>query len=202
MMELNQQKILGPREVMMPAGPPRIALTPAADGTFSFQNADPERRWNWVTLSPLELAGNFGWKANGTTTPENVPQMRSDAESLYTMSQDNPNIDGQKITPKILELQGLQNPEAYIAPPKPEVPPETLDILASMGVDQTMIAEALQEALTGQSPAGGGSSGGNGAAPPDGSSGQAPQGQGSSNGASAPASPTPSSSGGGYGGGQ
>jgi hypothetical protein len=152
MVELDQQKILTPREVPIPAGPPEIGLVPAGDGTYSFQNADPERRWNWVTLSPLELAGNFSWKASGSTTPENTPQMRSDAESLATFGQDNPNVDQQKLTPKVLELLGVSNPDAYIAPPKPDVPPEVLDILASQGVPQDMIAAALEEALTGQQP--------------------------------------------------
>lgn len=175
MAELDQQHIIEQRQVAIPApqGPqvPQYDSKGALTGTrlpsTPASGQDAEQRWSWKKLGPAELAGNFSWKADGSTTPDNVPQMRSDAEMMQSLFADNPNVDPRKITRKQLELAGLANPEEFLAAPKPEVPPEVLDILTqNYGVNPGIISQALNEALTGQTPPAG--SGGPESAPTNG----------------------------------
>lgn len=182
---LDQQHILS-RDVRMPIGPsdPEQITVGAVPQPYQ----EPEARWAWKKLTPAELAGTFAWYADGTTTPENVPQMRSDGQMLQQFAQDNPNIDQRKVTPRILALLGEKNPDQLLATPPKTVPLETINAIRDSLVQSGMpeqaadaaIAQALQQTgATGgggpasgpPAPVGGGSDTTGGPPPPDGGNG-------------------------------
>lgn len=139
---LNQRHIMEQRDVQIPAPP---------------VPGEPERRWAQVKLGPNELAGEFDFEVDGgSTTPENVPQMRQDAQILMTLmgSPIGALFDPRQMAITILEKMGEKNPEAKLQAGM-VVPPETLDLiaqhLAELGMDpamaQQLVAQSLHEVL-------------------------------------------------------
>jgi hypothetical protein len=161
MIELDQQMIRTARDVQIPT-------EPGPD--------EPDRRYEWAKVGPEELAGEFAYRIKPLSSmPDNVPQEREDARNAFTMLAENENVDQRKLTTYIMAKNGIQNPEGFLAPPKPEIPPETLDILEQQfGVSHDLIAAALEQGLSGepaQVPPAGGNDGpppSNGAVPPPG----------------------------------
>lgn len=140
---LNQRHVINTRDVQAPAPP--VA-------------GEPERRWAWFKLGPNELAGEFDIEVDGgSTTPENVPQKRQDAQIKLTLlaSPAAGMLDPRQFLISILEDLGLKNPETYIAQGSQPIPPETLQLiaqhLAEVGMDpqqaQELVGGALQEVL-------------------------------------------------------
>ncbi len=132
---LNQQRITEEREIAVP-------VTPRA--------GEPERRWAWRRIGPAELAGEFEVVPDGgSTAPENVPQMRADAQMLQGLL-GVPGIDAVKVLPLVLEKLGIKAPETLLAP-EVRVPPATLDLiaqqLAELGMDAAMVNELVGGAL-------------------------------------------------------
>lgn len=131
MLELNQQRILDDREVPVPA-------TPTPD--------EPERRWRWIQLGPMDLAGEFVVKSSDRSTqPENIPQNRADAQMAMTIFGENPTVDQRKLLEFAVRKMGVSNPETWMAAPDATVPAEVLNRLADYGVDPMMITKALAE---------------------------------------------------------
>lgn len=131
MLELDQQRIRDNREVQIPAYP-----TPD----------QPDRRWAWIQIGPLDLMGEFEVRSSDRSTqPENIPQNRADAQMAMTIFGQNPVVDQRKVTEFAAGKMGIDHPETWLAPPDPTIPPEVLDRLASMGVDPTLITKALAE---------------------------------------------------------
>jgi hypothetical protein len=166
---LNQQRILTNRDV-------RIEQPPTLN--------EPERRWSWKTLGPLELAGNFDYECEGgSMQPANIVQDSQEANLLWTMFANDPNVDQQKLVLECLRKFQIKRPESWIRPPQPTVPPATLDIIAEQlaqngfNPDQAkaLVAQSLSAALKG---------GGSGPPPPG---GQPPSQNGNSTPAPAPA---------------
>jgi hypothetical protein len=133
---LNQQRITEQREIPIPQVP---------------QPGQPDRRWAWRKIGPEELAGEFDVEPDGgSTAPDNIPQMRQDAQMLQGLL-GVPGLDPQKLLPLILEKLGIKAPEAYLAPAV-RVPPQTLDLLAQMlteqaGMDPAQVKELVGSAL-------------------------------------------------------
>lgn len=114
---LNQQHIIENRDVRIPSPP---------------QPGQPDRRWAWRQLGPAELAGEFAFYPEGGSVPaENVPQNRSDARQFQEMFGQDQQIRQDTLKKEQLRLMGIRNPEEWIAPPEPRVPPAALDILAN-----------------------------------------------------------------------
>ncbi len=140
---LNQRHILEAREVVTPAPP---------------VPGQPERAWAFYRVGPQELAGHFAVDPDGgSTSPENVPQKRQDAQfglALLSSPAGMQLLDARQIMVWILDNAGVKNPEAYLSAGM-QVPPETLDLIAQhlseMGVDpgaaQQLVAGSLQEAI-------------------------------------------------------
>ena len=135
---LNQRHILEQREIAVPA-------PPEADG--------PERAWSHYKLGPAELAGKFEIEVDGgSTTPENVPQKRQDAQIKTSLmaSPAGSLLDPRQWTISILEDLGIKNPEAMLATGS-LVPPETLELiaqhLAEMGVPPEVGMQIVQGSL-------------------------------------------------------
>lgn len=144
---MNQQKIRTTRFI---AGPP--------------SPEEPEARWKWYKLGPPEMEGEFNLEPDGgASQPDNIPQMRQDAQELMLAFSQNPMVNQPKLIELVLKKYGVSNPQSYLqAPPPepqeeeqaPEVPPETLDLIAqgleSAGMDeqqaQHLIAGALAHA--------------------------------------------------------
>lgn len=145
---LNQQRITEEREIGVPLAP---------------EAGQPERRWEWRKIGPEELAGEFAPEPDGgSTAPENVPQMRQDAQLLMQVL-GLPGIDPQKVLPILLEKLGIKAPETLLAPAV-TVPPQTLDLIAQMLVEQAgmepqavneLVGAALNAALDEQQGGGG-----------------------------------------------
>lgn len=139
---LNQRHILEEREVRVPAPP---------------VPGEPERRWSWYKLGPNELAGQFDIEIDGgSTTPENVPQKRQDAQIKATLMSGplGAMFDPRQMAISILEDLGEKNPEAKLNSGA-IVPPEVLQIimqnLVQAGMQpemaQAMVEESLHQAL-------------------------------------------------------
>lgn len=139
---LNQQRITEEREVR-------------EDVQGVDPNAPPEGRWRWRKVGPEQLAGEFDIEPDGgSTAPENVPQMRQDAQIFMSMI-GAPGLNQQEMMLLILEKMGIKAPERLLAP-QVVVPPQTLDLIARMLVEQAgmapdavnaMIEQALNMAL-------------------------------------------------------
>jgi hypothetical protein len=133
---LNQLHVLENREVQVPAPP-----TPE----------EPERRYLWLQCGPRELAGEFDIEPEGgSTTPENVPQMRQDAQIKLSVLQSGAPVDARRFMVSILEDLGLKNPESYL-PPEIVIPPQTLEYIvqgiAQAGGDPQMAQQIVIGAL-------------------------------------------------------
>jgi hypothetical protein len=132
----NQQHIL--------ARPVQKPMMPSLD--------EPDRRYEWVVLSPAELAGEFlVAPEGGSSAPENTPQDRQDAQLLFQMGNGNQIVDQQKLFLTVLRKMGVNDPQGMLAPPAPppapdSIPPEALDFLQKEGVPAQMIARAVQAA--------------------------------------------------------
>jgi hypothetical protein len=109
----------------------------------------------WLELGPEQLAGEFDYEPEGgSTTPENIPQKRQDAQLKLALVQSGAPVDVRRILPVILEDLGFKNPDTYLAPDV-HVPPATLDLivqqLTQAGVDpamaQQIVAGSLNAAL-------------------------------------------------------
>lgn len=120
--DLNQQKILTDRDV-------RIPYTPSP--------GEPDQAWRWIKVSPAELAGPMEAQADaGVTTPDNVPQMRQDAQMLWQMFSQDPNVELPKLVLEVFKLMGVQEPERFIKQGDPGVPPAAIDNIVKMWTDE------------------------------------------------------------------
>jgi hypothetical protein len=130
---LNQQRITEEREIALP-------MTP--------RPGEPDRRWSWRVIGPEQLAGEFDVEPDGgSTAPENVPQMRADAQMLMGLMQV-PGVDQRKVLLLHLEKMGIKAPESLLAP-EVRVPPATLDLIAQALVEQGLEPQAVND-LVGQ----------------------------------------------------
>lgn len=140
MCELNQQRIMGNRDVRIPAQP-----TPG----------QPDRRWTWVEVTPEMLWGEFEFAPEGGTGADNSAQDRNDAQDLWTMFSQNPLVKQDWLVREVLKKLGYKVPQDALAPPDPRPPVEVLNILSDKLVKAgnkpeqatAFIAEALNEAL-------------------------------------------------------
>jgi hypothetical protein len=137
-LRLNQRHIMDQREVRVPAPP---------------VPGEPERAWAQMKLGPNELAGKFDIEVDGgSTTPENVPQKRQDAQIKMTLltSPAGQLLDPRQTMISILEDLGFKNPESMLNAGA-VVPPETLQVivqnLAAMGMDPMMAQQLVEESL-------------------------------------------------------
>jgi hypothetical protein len=97
------------------------------------------------------LAGEFDIEPEGgSTTPENVPQMRQDAQIKMQLIQSGAPVDARRFMVSILEDLGMKNPESYL-PPEIQIPPQTLDYIvqgiALAGGDPAMAQQIVMGAL-------------------------------------------------------
>jgi hypothetical protein len=134
---LNQQKIRSNRDVRVPAIP---------------EPGMPDQRWAWVQIGPSELAGEFDYDVEGgSLAPENVPQNRQDAQTWMGLSQ-NPAINPSAAMAHAVRLLGVDRPEAYLAPPQPQIPVQVIDQIGQMlqgaGIDPKLFAQAKNAALS------------------------------------------------------
>jgi hypothetical protein len=129
---LDQQRILTDREVAIPTKP-----TPL----------EPDRRFTWVQLGPMELLGEFEIRAGRRSTmPQNIPQERADAQMAGTLFAANQSVDQRKLAEFTLGKLGIEHPETFLTEPQATVPAATLDVLAQRGVDPQLLSQALAEA--------------------------------------------------------
>lgn len=137
---LNQQHIVAAFDLRVPAMP-----TPH----------EPDRRYLWFRLTPDQLAGQFEYDAEGgSTAPENVAQMRADAQmwSQLAMSPVAAYFDPEKLAEKIAENMGIENPQGFVRPPVPAVPqsfPEAMlvELEQGMNIDPQTAEQIIQHAL-------------------------------------------------------
>lgn len=131
MLELNQQRILTNREVRVPAEP---------------VPEEPDRRWAWLPIGPLELRGEFEVAcSDGSTQPENIPQNRADAQMAMTIFGENAAVDQRKLTEWAVRRMGVEHPEAWLSAPEPMIPAAVLDRLAEAGIPVELLTKVLAE---------------------------------------------------------
>lgn len=131
---LNQQRIVEERTIAVPVLP---------------KAGEPDRRWAWRKIGPAELAGEFDVEPDGgSTAPENVPQMRQDAQLLLGLM-NAPGADPRKVLLLVFEKLGVKAPERMLAPDV-HVPPQTLDLIAQALVEQLQVPpEAVNQIVGG-----------------------------------------------------
>jgi hypothetical protein len=118
---LNQRRILTSRSYAIPQEPdPLNPHVPA---------------WKMLKLGPRELMGRMAAEVEGgSAAPENVPQNRADAQAFVALSQD-PRLNGEKLLIRALELYGIEQPEGYVKPATPQIPPDQIEaFLQTIGV--------------------------------------------------------------------
>jgi hypothetical protein len=130
---MNQQRIVesqAKREIRIPKPP---------------MPGETERRWAWKQLGPAEMMGEFDYESEGgSSAPENVPQMRSDAQAFIQNFGDNPHVDQRMVMEHALTLFGIKQPQQWVLPdPVPQTLPEAL---VQMGFDPAKVNEAIQYA--------------------------------------------------------
>lgn len=114
---------------------------------------EAERRFAWIQLTPIELAGEFAYETEGgSMAPENIPQQRNDAMLLANLILGQPEVDRRKVLLEILTLAGLKRPETYLAPDQ-TVPPATLDLMMQalvehFGFDPELARNFIGQALS------------------------------------------------------
>jgi hypothetical protein len=139
---MNQRHIISERQ------PVRLPMPP--------EPGQPDRRWAWNRLGPNELMGEFDIDIDGgSTTPENVPQKRQDAQikTALLASPAAGMLEPRRFLISILEDLGLKNPETYVTTGGQPIPPEVLQVIAQhlseAGMDpqqaMTLVQESLQE---------------------------------------------------------
>lgn len=130
--ELNQQKILTERYIQVPLPP---------------QPYEAERRWAWRKIGPAELMGKMSVKVDGgSTMAENVPQNRADALQIANLMRGDPHIQQRRMWEEVIKKFGYENPQFWLVPEGPQIPPETLQFLEDKGVRPELIQQALEEA--------------------------------------------------------
>lgn len=118
---LNQRMTLEEREIALPVDP----RTPGQDPNVGV--------WKYVTLGPMELAGEFEVMAEGgTLAAENVPQMRADAQALGEFTGDG-DINQRALKLDRLRLMGVKRPHQLLVPEEMPIPPVFREILVRAG---------------------------------------------------------------------
>ena len=134
MLALDQQMILGRRDVRIPTEP-----TPG----------NPDRTWGWLKVGPDELKGEFDIDVEGgSMAPENVPQQRSDAQLMLAVI-GNPQI-GAQVDPVfaarfVLKNLGIKDPSVALVRQQtvdPAAAHAALQGLAATGVDEGLLVRA------------------------------------------------------------
>lgn len=110
---------------------------------------DPERRWSWFQVGPNELAGEFDFEVEGgSTTPENIPQKRQDAQLKAQILGAMPEVNRRMLVLNILEDLGFKHPDGMMNPPV-HVPPQTLDLIVQALVEQGADPAMAQQIVAG-----------------------------------------------------
>lgn len=108
--QMNAQNIIE-RQVMAPQIP-----TPG----------QPDSVWTNLTVNPEVLQGKFVFTVeSGSTAMDNVPQMRADA-GMWGQLLQNPFVDKQMVTRRMLTCLGEEDPEVFMAPQE-QMPAQALD---------------------------------------------------------------------------
>jgi hypothetical protein len=139
----NQRRILTSRDYYVPeAADPNQPEIPA---------------WKYVKIGPRELMGRMAVEIEGgSTAPENVPQMRQDAQQFFSLSQD-PRMDAQKLLLRGLQLMGIDQAEGYLAPQQAQIPAEIVQqFLGQLGVPPQQFVQFLDQLQAQQAQNGGG----------------------------------------------
>lgn len=139
MVAMNQQRIVNAREVRVPYEPQ--------------PGENPTRMWAWKQMGPAELAGQMEFEVDGgALPPENVPQMRNDAQAkiLLMGSQVGQLIDPRKMAESILKDLGLKQPEGFLAQQQETVPIETIHSIADLLQSQLGLQPQQVQAVIGQ----------------------------------------------------
>lgn len=132
--KLNQRHILAEREMRMPA-------LPGPD--------EPERRWTWLKVGPAELAGEFDVEPEGgSTTPENIPQKRQDAQMKLQLLGQRQDVDQRRLLVSAMEDLGFKHPETMLAP-EARVPPKALDYIVQALEAEGADPQALRAVIGG-----------------------------------------------------
>lgn len=111
--QLNQREILSAQQVRRPVAAP--------------DPAQPDRLFEVIELTPDDLMGELDYNVVGNSmAAENIPQQRQDAQTLMGLLS-NPLFASEPLAQMILRKLGVVNPQAYLAPQVPPVPPEFVE---------------------------------------------------------------------------
>jgi hypothetical protein len=108
----------------------------------------------WIEANPENMAGLFAYEVDGgSLSPENEPQRRADAQSLFTIAQ-NPLLNNRAVLMEALRRMGFQNPQLYMAPEEQPIPTSFVDqmkqTLSASGGDPALVDATLAAAQRGQ----------------------------------------------------
>jgi hypothetical protein len=135
--QMNQQHIRT-RAIQQPVPAP-----PPAPG-------EPDARWTWKEFTAEDLSGDMlPGVESGSIAADNTPQMRNDVQMWAQMFM-NPYVDKIKVTEKMLECLGVNDPTSYMSNEQmipAGVPGQMGAALEAQNVDPAMVQQAHDEAM-------------------------------------------------------
>lgn len=118
--------------------------------TVRIEDPNAPEGYAFAKVTPDDLHANLDvLPAGGSTEPENLPQKRNDAMTLFNQLGQNPGVNQQKLMEHLLKQFDVRDAEAWILPP----PPPPIDIptlghaLAQQGIPEPMVKIALDQGL-------------------------------------------------------
>lgn len=140
--QMNQQHIRE-RAVQAP-----VLAPPPAPG-------QPDARWSWEKFNALAIQGDMlPGVEQGSIAADNTPQMRNDV-ALWAQLFMNPFVDKHKVTEKIIELLGVNDPTTYLVNEQQipaSVPDQMGAALEGQNVDPALIQQARDDAMAPHEP--------------------------------------------------
>lgn len=121
MIALNQQMVIE-KDIRVPVEPQPGEIDP--------------KPWQWLTLTPAELAGQMAYAIDPNSMGPSNPQMEAQqAQELWTSLQGHPMVDQQRLLKHYLEGKGVAQPSTWVLP-QPNTPPAFVQAVAQIHGDQ------------------------------------------------------------------
>lgn len=102
MISLNQQMVIQ-KDIRVPKEPEPGEIDP--------------KPWQWLTLTPQELAGQMAYQIDRNSMGPRNPQMEAQqAQELWQSLQGHPMVDQQRLLKHYLEGKGVRQPSSWVLP--------------------------------------------------------------------------------------
>jgi hypothetical protein len=106
---------------------------------------------NFLQVKPKDVRADFDViPAAGSTEPDNVPQKRNDALTLFNQVNGNQDVDGRRALLWLLQQFDIPDAELWLAPEAPQLDAQVVqELLLSTGTKPEQVTQFLQAAIQG-----------------------------------------------------